>query len=201
MGPAGSPEAAASQYSEAERATLLDVARHAIEAAASGQRAPIPELAKHTAPLRAERACFVTLEIADSLRGCIGSLKAKHPLVVEVAQMARAAAMEDPRFPPVTAQELGTLKVSISVLSEPEAVTFSSEQDLVQKLRPGVDGLILRDGWHSGTFLPSVWEKLPRPIDFWRQLKRKAGLPADHWSSTVVVERYTTESFSGGWWS
>jgi len=157
--------------------------------------------AKHTEPLRALRACFVTLEIGDGLRGCIGSLKAKHPLVVEAARMARAAAIEDPRFPPVTVQELGTLCVSISVLSEAEAISYGSEQDLLQKLRPGVDGLILRDGWHSGTFLPSVWEKLPSPAEFWRQLKRKAGLPADHWSSTLVVERYTTESFSAGWWS
>lgn len=110
--------------------------------------------------------------------------------------MARAAGIEDPRFPPVGIAEVDQLAISISVLSPAAPLAFQSEQDLVAKLRPGVDGLILRDRGHSGTFLPSVWDKLPGPYEFWQQLKRKAGLPISHWSDTLTVERYTTESFS-----
>jgi AmmeMemoRadiSam system protein A len=137
----------------------------------------------------------VTLEIGGELRGCIGTLKARRPLVVEVAHMARAAAMEDPRFPPLARAELGAVQISISVLSVPAPLEFASEADLLAKLRPGVDGLILREGYRSGTFLPSVWDKLPAPADFLRQLKRKAGLAPDHWSDSLTIEGYTTESF------
>jgi uncharacterized protein len=193
-GPAG-------ELPEADRSTLLETARQSIDAAARGRRLEEPDPKRFPESLRVTRACFVTLEHGDDLRGCIGTLHARRPLVVEVAHMARAAAVEDPRFAPVSIDELGGLTVSISVLSEPAPLAFASEEDLLSKLRPGVDGLILRDGMHSGTFLPSVWEKLPGPREFLQHLKRKAGLPPSHWSPTVRVERYTSESFSGPWWS
>jgi hypothetical protein len=87
------------------------------------------------------------------------------------------------------------LHIHISVLSPPQPLAFESEQDLLAQLRPGVDGLILEERYARGTFLPSVWEQLPEPLDFLRHLKRKAGLPVDYWSTQLRVSRYTTESF------
>lgn len=184
------------QLSKTDRATLLAVAREAIRQSTGQGHFQEPKPEDFAPTLRVVRACFVTLEVAGELRGCIGTLKARRPLVTEVAHMARAAAREDPRFPPVSAAELDGVQISISVLSAATPMAFSSEAELLAQLRPGVDGLILRDGYRSGTFLPSVWDKLPQPTDFLRQLKRKAGLPADHWSDGVTVDRYTTESFS-----
>ena len=189
------------ELSEGDRSALLEIARQSIDAAARGQSLKLPDPERYADPLRRIRACFVTLEQQDELRGCIGTLTARRPLVLEVAHMARASAVDDPRFPPVSSDELGHLTVTISVLSEPAPMSFQSEEDLLSQLRRGVDGLILRDGMHTGTFLPSVWDKLPSPQEFLQHLKRKAGLGPRHWSSTVRVERYTTESFSGRWWS
>jgi hypothetical protein len=186
-------------FSEPHRGILLQVAREALAAAAAGRSFADPNPADYPEPLGRELACFVTLEQAGELRGCIGTLRARRPIVVEVAQMARAAAVGDPRFPPVSSAELPSLDISISVLSPPVRLDFESERELLEQIRPGVDGLILRDGWHSGTFLPSVWEKLPGRREFLEQLKRKAGLPTHHWSPTVEVDRYSTECFSGPW--
>jgi AmmeMemoRadiSam system protein A len=138
---------------------------------------------------------FVTLHLDGQLRGCIGSLEAHRPLAEDVAANAFAAAFRDPRFPPVSRAEAARLALEISVLSPAEPMHFRSEADLLAQLRPGIDGLILSDLGRRGTFLPSVWSQLPAARDFLVHLKHKAGLPADHWSATLSVERYTTESF------
>lgn len=147
--------------------------------------------------LSAPGASFVTLHRFAQLRGCIGSLEPHRPLAIDVAQNAFSAAFRDPRFPPLSQDELEGLTLEISVLGRPEAMIFSSEQDLLRQLRPGVDGLILELDGRRGTFLPSVWESLPQPAEFVRQLKLKAGLPAHYWSDDIRVSRYTTESFGG----
>lgn len=141
-------------------------------------------------------ATFVTLEKNHQLRGCIGMLEAVLPLAEDVAENAFSAAFRDPRFPPVQQSELDQLEIHISILSDPEPMTFSSEQDLLAQIRPNVDGLILQDGYHRGTFLPSVWDSLPDKKQFLRHLKNKAGLPADYWSDTIKVQRYTAEYIS-----
>ena len=157
---------------------------------------PLPvRLEDYAEVLRESRATFVTLHIAGQLRGCIGMLEAIRPLVEDVAHNAYAAAFSDPRFPPVGKVELDRLEIEISILSPAVPLEFRSEEDLVGQLRPGVDGLILEDGFHRGTFLPTVWESLPEPREFLRQLKRKAGLSVDYWSPGIRVGRYTTESF------
>jgi AmmeMemoRadiSam system protein A len=148
-----------------------------------------------TAALRQQRATFVTLHKQQQLRGCIGTLEAYRPLVTDVAANAWAAGFRDPRFAPLTEAELALCTLSISVLSPSEPLAVTSEADLLTKLRPGIDGLILQDGRHRATFLPAVWESLPEPNVFVRQLKLKAGLNAHHWSDSIQVERYTTESF------
>ena len=145
--------------------------------------------------LQAIRATFVTLNLHQNLRGCIGTLEARLPLVADVAHNAHAAAFFDPRFPPVTLPELGDLNIHISILSPAEAMQFDSEADLIRQIRPDIDGLILEDGYQRGTFLPSVWESLKSPEEFLRHLKNKAGLPSDYWSDNLKVSRYTTESF------
>jgi len=144
--------------------------------------------------LQVVRATFVTLQINRRLRGCIGMLQATRPLVVDVAANAWAAAFKDPRFPPVNIGEQMLLEVHLSVLSPAEPMTFTSEAHLLSQIRPGIDGLILEYGRRRGTFLPSVWESLPTTDQFWSHLKNKAGLPTDHWSDTLKVSRYTTES-------
>ncbi len=179
-----------------ERHTLLTVARHSIQHALE-HGSPLPvTLSRYPESLRVKRATFVTLKQGEQLRGCIGTLVAIRPLVEDVAQNAYAAAFSDPRFPPLSPAELESLRIEISVLSPPEPMTFSSEADLLRQLRPGVDGLILEEDGYRGTFLPSVWESLPRPEQFLQHLKLKAGLPSDYWSGTLRVQRYTTESFS-----
>jgi uncharacterized protein len=129
------------------------------------------------------------------LRGCIGSLEARRPLALDVAENAFASAFRDPRFAPLARAEEPRLDLHISVLSEAEQIPVRSEAELLASLRPGIDGVILSAGARRGTFLPSVWEQLPEPHRFLAQLKRKAGLPADYWSAELRVERYTVEAF------
>ena len=183
------------RFSDAQRQTLLAVARDSIRhGLQTGQ--PLRLRPDDFDPgLAAPGAAFVTLERGGGLRGCIGSLEAHRPLVTDVAENAFAAAFRDPRFPPLSPAEFDDLDIHVSVLSPPEPLKFDSEADLLSRIRPGIDGLIIEDLGHRGTFLPSVWESLPEPALFWRHLKQKAGLPPDHWSPTLRVYRYTTESF------
>ncbi|WP_218961921.1 AmmeMemoRadiSam system protein A [Actinomyces ruminis] len=141
-------------------------------------------------------AAFVTLRAADgSLRGCIGSLEAHRPLGDDVVANAIAAALRDPRFPPVTAMELPALHLEVSVLTAPEVMEARDEQEVRRRLRPGVDGVVLSLGARRATFLPQVWEELPDPADFLRQLKRKAGWPAGFWDADLVVETYRVRAW------
>ena len=179
-----------------ERHVLLDVARKSIRHGLD-HGSPLQVVPGDYAPaLQAQRASFVTLHLDRELRGCIGHLEAVEPLVADVADNAFSAAFKDPRFPAVRETELAGLHIHVSVLTPAEPMEFTSEADLLRQLRPGVDGLILEDGWARGTFLPSVWESLPEPREFLAHLKRKAGLPMSHWSDRLRIYRYTTESFS-----
>jgi len=178
------------------RRYLLDTAEAAIRNGLAHGRPPAPMTKEAPAPLHEPGASFVTLTRNGELRGCIGTLEAVRPLLADVAQNAYAAAFEDPRFPPLTEEELPGLTLQISLLSAPRPLHFRSEEELLMQLRPGIDGLILQDRGRRGTFLPTVWESLPDRKEFLAHLKMKAGLPPDWWSDTLQVERYTTESFS-----
>ena len=177
------------------RQLLLDIDRDAIFQGLETRRAKFPMPGNLQGELKEKRATFVTLTLGGHLRGCIGMLEACRPLAEDVAANAVAAAFEDPRFAPLTQKEFEKLEIHISILSPPEEMIFSSEEEVLHQIRPGIDGLILQDGFHRGTFLPSVWKELPDKADFWAHLKRKAGLPADYWSDTVRVFRYTTDCF------
>ena len=151
----------------------------------------------YPAPLQIAGASFVTLTNDGKLRGCIGTLEACRALVCDIALNAFNAAFRDPRFPPLTADELVNLQVHISILKPATPVACESEADLIRQLRPGIDGLILQDGAQRATFLPSVWESLPDAESFVRHLKLKAGMSANHWSPTMQAFRYPCESFGG----
>lgn len=137
----------------------------------------------------------MTLHRQGELRGCIGTLLAHRPLVEDVQTNARAAAFEDPRFPPLRSPELQGLNIEVSLLSSLEPMQFEDEEDLLRQLRPGVDGLLMEHHFHRGTFLPAVWRTLPESRLFLAKLKVKAGLPEDFWSAELKVRRYTTQSW------
>lgn len=160
---------------------------------------PLPIDVQAYAPeLRTSRAAFVTLKRGGRLRGCIGSTRARRPLVQDVAINARAAAFRDPRFKPLTPEENRDIAISLSVLAPPQPMTVATEDDLLTQLRPGVDGLILRHGGARAVFLPVVWHSFPEPRDFFRQLKNKAGLDPDAWSPAFRLARFTTEETGMG---
>lgn len=184
----------ATPLSDDERGLLLGEAAKAIRHRVEHRAILRVSAADFPPTLRVVRATFVTLEVHHQLRGCIGTLEARRPLIEDVVANAQAAAFEDPRFPPVTSAEVGVLDIHISILSPMEMMTFVDEADLLRQVRPGVDGLVLEDRGRRGTFLPAVWEKVPDPRRFLAHLKMKAGLSADYWSPTVRVWRYTVES-------
>lgn len=169
-------------------------------------RSSIEHGLQHGAPLRVNpddypeafrpgRGCFVSLHRGRELRGCIGTLEPRVSLVEDVARCAWSAAHDDPRMDPVTEPELPLLTLSISILTVPEPLSVLSEAELLEQVRPGVDGLIVQEGSHRGTLLPVVWEALPDALDFVRTVKQKAGLPADYWSDELCWERYQAEEF------
>lgn len=182
-----------SVFTLSHKQQLLQVAGDSISKGLCGETLAV-RASDYPEPLRLLRATFVTLHVDEMLRGCIGTLEARRTLVEDVAGNAYGAAFRDPRFSTLTRPEYERLDIHISVLSLPEPMQFSSEADLLAQLRPRVDGLVIEESFYRGTFLPSVWEQLPDPREFLRQLKRKAGLPADYWSNSLRVQRYTTES-------
>jgi AmmeMemoRadiSam system protein A len=179
---------------EQEQALLL-LAEASIRHGLEHGRPLKPQREEYDPALREPGACFVTLKREGELRGCIGSLAAYRPLAEDVAGNAYAAAFSDPRFYPLQAGELFGLEMHISILGEAEPMRFRSENDLLAQLRPGVDGLIIEEGFRRGTFLPSVWEQLPEAKAFLHHLKLKAGLPVNYWSATISISRYTTHGF------
>lgn len=184
------------EFTPDERKFLLDLARKTVVSATSGGELPSVDAAGLAEILRGARACFVTLTKNKELRGCIGSIFPEEPLYQAVISRARAAALEDPRFPPVASEELKDIEVEVSVLTIPRSLEFKSPEDLLQKLRPGVDGVVLRMGMRQATFLPQVWEQLTDKVEFLNRLAEKAGLNASAWKepgTSVLV--YQAEAF------
>jgi AmmeMemoRadiSam system protein B/AmmeMemoRadiSam system protein A len=177
------------------RQRLIQVAREAVLCPLSTRQKYQLEPGHYPPAFKVNRASFVTLKLRDQLRGCIGSLVAHQPLVVDVANNAQSAAFKDPRFSPVTLDEYQNIDFHISVLSIPEKLKLSNRKDLIATIRPGVDGLILEENGKKATYLPSVWEQLPTAELFVSELRRKAGLPAEGWNASTLVHRYTTEEF------
>lgn len=191
--------AQAAGLTEEQGRALLWLARETI-ARQLGMEAPEPgaDIAARLldAELGHKRGTFVTLKEHGELRGCIGSLAAMDSIVEGVKRNALHAAFDDSRFRPVEINELGAIEVEISILTEPTPLAYANAEELLRILRVGVDGVILRKGVQGATFLPQVWEQLPKPEDFLSHLCRKAGLPADAWQSGILeVSTYRVQYF------
>ena len=180
------------ELTEQNKNLLLEIARESITSGLQNNQPLKINKNDHPQQLQQNAATFVTLNINHQLRGCIGTLSAHQPLIHDVAEHAFAAAFRDPRFPPLSDHEAPLLDIHISILTPAEPIIFSSEEDLINKIEPGIDGLILESGNHKGTFLPSVWESLPKPDDFIAHLKLKAGLPKNFWGNDIRISRYRT---------
>lgn len=179
-----------------QRHCLIDTATRSIEHGIDTGRPLSVDASAYSQALQVHRASFVTLQIDNVLRGCIGNLEASRPLISDVADNAFSAAFRDPRFNPLSRSEYLQLDIHISVLSTPEPIEFKDEEDLLGRIRPGIDGLILEARGRRGTFLPSVWDSLPDVDSFLQHLKQKAGLPENFWSDELKVWRYTATSIS-----
>jgi AmmeMemoRadiSam system protein A len=180
-----------------EQQILLRLAREALTIRVKGGQIPRLDPSPLPARLLEDGASFVTLTIRGELRGCIGALEAYQPLAEDVREHAVAAGLEDPRFPPVTEDELGRIKIEVSRLTRPVPLDYMDAADLLSKLRPHVDGVILRDAFgHRATFLPQVWEKIPDPAEFLNYLCGKMGLYETAWRTKHLdVSTYQVEEF------
>jgi len=182
----------------AELGALVEVTERSVVLAVTKGHVWVPRPEDYPPALRERGAAFVTLREDGRLRGCIGTLVAVDSLVVTVADRARAAALDDPRFPPVSRRELADLDVSVSVLSPMRALPVAGYEDLLGKVRPGVDGLMIQAVYHAATFLPSVWEELPEPAEFLAHLWLKARLTPGAWPDGMAVFRYTAQHAGRG---
>lgn len=180
-----------------EQTILLRLAREAMERAVRGEEVSPLDLTSLPLPLREEGSSFVTLTSGGLLRGCIGALDAYQPLAEDVRVHAMAAALRDPRFSPVEENELSGIQLEISRLTRPEPLEYKDAEDLLSKLRPYVDGVILRDdSQRQVTFLPQVWEKIPDPAEFLNNLCYKMGVEPDLWRYRhFEVLTYQVEEF------
>ena len=187
-------------FSEAQGQLLVRLARHTLmeHLGKKIRQAEIDSLntALNDPSFKSSCGTFVTLKINERLRGCIGNLTPDRPLVSGVRHNAINAAFHDPRFAPLDISELDQVEIEVSILSEPQPLKYSDGDDLIKKLRPHIDGVIIRRGPASATFLPQVWEQLPLPQDFLTHLCMKAGLPADSWQNpTLDVSTYQVQYF------
>ncbi len=177
---------------------LIAVAEGAIDHGLAHGTPPDVDIERWPDSLRAERASFVTLLAADGrLRGCIGTIDSCRALVADISANAFAAAFEDPRFPPLRQAERIELSCELSILTTPEPLDFTDESDLVERLVPGIDGVLIEAGSRRGTLLPAVWEQLPDPTEFWQTVKRKAGIPDGTLPADLSVYRYRAEHITG----
>lgn len=184
------------ELARGEKTRLLGIARSSIAYGLEHRKPGEPDSAAIDGALAQPLGNFVTLLRDEALRGCVGSIEPAHPLANGVAIAAYNAAFHDHRFAPLAAAEFEVVRIEISVLTTPELIDARTNAELLADLRTGEDGLLLDDVGYRSTFLPKVWEKIPDPAEFVRQLKLKAGLPANYWSGSLRVSRYSTISFA-----
>jgi AmmeMemoRadiSam system protein A len=186
----------AAELTRAEKLQLLRLARQGLEAAVRGQSAPPLADEGRTPALERPGCSFVTLTELGELRGCIGGLMAEEPLWRDVQRRAGQAALHDYRFIPVQPDELPNIAIEVSVLSEPVPLDYATPEELLRRLRPHVDGVVLRQRLSRATFLPQVWENVPEPEQFLGLLCQKLGVPPDAWRREhLQVEIYQVEEF------
>ncbi|MBU0532136.1 AmmeMemoRadiSam system protein A [Candidatus Micrarchaeota archaeon] len=185
-------------FSSEEKEFMLKTARMAIKHyLETSETLEIKASELPSQKLTEDGACFVTLHYNDQLRGCIGSLEAHRPIIMDIIENALASAFGDPRFPMLTKIEFPKIKISISVLTKPEPLPINGPDDLLNKLVPKKHGLILEKDFHRATFLPAVWDEIPDKEEFLNHLSMKAGLPPNGWKDKDVTYKiYESEEFS-----
>ena len=185
------------ELSTAEKQALLVLARQALEAAVCGQPRPAPDAGALPPALREPASSFVTLMRDGQLRGCIGGLIPTEPLWEDVRRHAAAAALDDYRFAPVAPEEVSLIEIEVSVLTPPQQLDYASPDELLSRLRPGVDGVVLIEGRRRATFLPQVWEHVPEPQQFLALLCDKLGADPYRWRrGDLAVETYQVIKFT-----
>ena len=184
------------RLTQEEKDILLHLARQALEYGVRGERLPILNIKSLPPRLQADGSSFVTLTLHGQLRGCIGSLEPYQPLVEDVQEHAIAAALSDYRFTPVQPEELADIHIEVSCLTVPQPLEYDNPGDLLAKLHPNVDGVVLRDGGRRATFLPQVWENLPDKVEFLEHLCLKMGASPNLWQQKKLnVLVYEVEEF------
>ena len=180
-----------------DRLVLLKLARSAITSELLGDRSSIVRPKDISPLLKEKRGCFVTLHKSGSLRGCIGTIEPTTSLISNVEENAINAAFRDPRFSPLGKDEINAIDIEISVLTVPREIKYRNREDLKKQIIPGVHGIILSLGFRRSTFLPQVWEQLPKKEDFLEHLCLKAGMSRSAWQEPHTrVEVYEAEYFS-----
>ncbi len=182
-------------YSEEERKFILQLAREAIIYYLDNNLELVKEEVNVSSDkLKQKQSCFVTLTINGELRGCVGHLEATEPLYRDVIENAVGAAFRDNRFEPLRKDELEKIAIEVSVLSSPQVLEYKNVRELLARLRPEIDGVIIEKGEAGATYLPQVWEELKTPEEFLSSLCLKAGLEEEEWEKgTLKVLTYTVE--------
>jgi AmmeMemoRadiSam system protein A len=184
------------QLTEEEGRYLLSVARKTIEQKIFNLGAQLELESFDSKTFSEKRGTFVTLTIDDSLRGCIGNIVPQESLLDGVKANAIGAAFRDPRFSPLSEKEWEKVKIEISILTDPKPLGYSNRRDLLDKMKPGTDGVILKKGYNQSTFLPQVWEQLPEKKEFLTHLCLKAGLDGNEWEKgKLEVLTYQVQAF------
>jgi len=175
---------------------LLKVARDTIDRKLAGREETGKPDVKLSAVFHEKRGTFVTLTMHGNLRGCIGHIIPQESLIDGIRENAINSAFKDPRFLPLTRDEWENVKIEVSILTEPRPLTYSDVDELLKKLRPGIDGLIIKKGFHQATFLPQVWDQLPEKEEFLGHLCLKAGLDGDAWrKGELEISTYQVQAF------
>lgn len=175
---------------------VLKIARQAIQDAFDQKNSiEVDQLTREYPWLKEEGASFVTLTQNGKLRGCIGSLIARRPLIEDIIDNANAAAFKDPRFMKLTKKDFEETDIEVSILTPPVLVNYTDTQDLKNKITSNEDGVILSLEGYQATFLPQVWEALPDFEQFFGHLLNKAGLPLDSFKNHPIIYKYTVKKF------
>jgi AmmeMemoRadiSam system protein A len=183
-------------FSAAQHDDMLHLARSTLNAVRNKSANDPTPRTKDDPLLEQPRGCFVTLKLHGRLRGCMGNITPSEPLAKAIVSNTRLAALRDPRFEPVSRAEIPEIEIEISVLTQPTPVAFESSEELLEKITPGKDGILLQIGNKSATYLPQVWEQLPDKVEFFNSLAEKAGCPAAAWhDKNTKVFTYQVESF------
>ena len=186
------------KLSKEDGALLLELARENIlcELGKKNDNLTVLKTKVSTRVLKENRGTFVSLHKKGGLRGCIGNIEPVKTILQGVMDNAKHAAFNDSRFSPLSYKELENTTIEVSILTPPKKLDYTDADDLMAKIRPGIDGVIIKKHYHSATFLPQVWEQLKNPSEFLNQLCIKAGLSKDEWESgDLSVSTYQVQLF------